>query len=42
MEDKNKMTISTSVSVDDIKKAADLIRKSFYGIPIAEKELTNE
>ena len=42
MEDKYKMELSTSVSVDDLKKSALFIQKNFYAIPINEKQLTNE
>ena len=36
------MQIGTSVTVEDLKKAAKLVNSTFYGIPISEKELTNQ
>jgi len=39
MESSN-LELKTTYTVEDLKRAANLIRTQFYGIPIKEKELT--
>jgi hypothetical protein len=34
------LNMQNTFSVDDLKRAAGLIRSQFYGIPIKEREMT--